>query len=71
MEDENTMEKVLNTFDGLWDNTTNVVSGVASDAGNAAGTVAEKAVDAIGVAGDFVGDNVENVFTFAKGLFGN
>lgn len=64
MEDENTMSKVLNTFDGLWDNTTAAVDSAAT-------TVGTKAVEAAGGVGSFLNENVDNVVTFTKGLFGN
>mgnify|MGYP000131807176 CR=1 FL=1 len=64
MEDENTVSKVVKTFDGLWDNATAAVDGAAT-------TVGTKAVEAAGGVGDFLSENADNVVTFAKGLFGN
>ena len=64
MEDENTMSKVLNTFDGLWDNTTAAVDSAAT-------TVGSKAVEAADGVGTFLNENADNVVNFAKGLFGN
>ena len=70
MEEQNTMQKVLGTFDGFVDNATTIVGGAASKVGEAAGTVGRKTSDALGTGVDFVGENVESVVTFAKGLFG-
>ncbi|MDB3892161.1 hypothetical protein N9368_03515 [Alphaproteobacteria bacterium] len=74
MEDQNTMEKVLGTFDGYLDNATSLVRGVTEKtidkAGELAGDAGSKAGDAAGKAGTVIGENIESIVTFAKGFFG-
>ena len=78
---DNIMGKVLGTFDGLFDNATAAVGGVASavkDAraglvekgGEVTGTLGEKATGAAIGVGAVISDNFDAAVTFAKGLFG-
>ena len=79
--DGNVMERVLNAFDGLYDNATTFISGAAAsageiggdlggNAGDIAGTLGEKASGVAAGIGATVGDKLDTAVTFAKGLLG-
>ena len=79
--DGNVMERVLNAFDGLYDNATTFISDAAAsageigsnlggNAGDIAGSLGEKAGSVAAGIGAAVGDKLDTAVTFAKGLLG-
>ena len=80
-EQGNVMEKVLNTFDGLFDNATDTIgratdkitgagADIGRDAGAAAGSIGEKASGVADSIGTTLSENFDAAVTFTKGLFG-
>jgi len=79
---ENVMERVLGTFDGLYDNATSFISSaaasigdvsvkdIAGDAGNIAASLGETVTGVATSVGTVVGDKLDAAVTFARGLFG-
>lgn len=66
--DGNVMERVLNAFDGLYDNATTFISGAAASAGEIGGDLGGNAGDIAGSLGEKAGTLGEKASGVAAGI---
>jgi hypothetical protein len=80
-DEANVMDRVLGSFDGIFDNATGFIgsaadrardtgAGLVEKGSELTGTFGEKATGAAGDIGTVIGENFDAAVTFAKGLFG-
>ena len=66
--DSNVMERVLNAFDGLYDNATTFISGAAASAGEIGSDLGGNAGEIAGSLGEKAGDIGEKAGSVAAGI---